>query len=145
MKIKPFHLAALLVIAVGIGVIVSTSGDASTYVTFSQAREMEARGDDDKVHVVGEAPRDAAGKVTGMFYNPVEDPGYFRFQLLDANKELREVVYFKPRPADFERSEKIVVVGAMKDGRFVADNILMKCPSKYQETTIRTGEEQAGR
>lgn len=145
MKIKPFHLAALLVIAVGIGVIVSTSGDASTYVTFSEAREMAARGDDDKVHVVGEAPRDASGRVTGMFYNPVEDPDFFRFQLLDANKERREVVYFKPRPADFERSEKIVVVGAMKDGRFVADNILMKCPSKYQETTIRTGEEQAAR
>jgi cytochrome c-type biogenesis protein CcmE len=139
MKIKPFHLAALLVIAVGIGVIISTSGDASSYVCFAEAKEMAKDGDDDKVHVVGSLPKDASGKIEGMFYQPEKDPNLFRFMLLDEKKELVEVLYFKPRPADFERSEKIVVVGAMKEGHFEADKILMKCPSKYNEGEVKGG------
>jgi len=86
MKIKPFHLAALLVIAVGIGVIISTSGDASSYVCFAEAKEMAQDGDDDKVHVVGSLPKDASGKIEGMFYQPEKDPNLFRFMLLDEKK-----------------------------------------------------------
>lgn len=137
MKIKPFHLAALVVIAVGIGIIVSTSGDASSYVSFSEAIQMAKDGDDDKVHVVGQLSKDASGQIQGIEYDPVKDPNYFRFILIDEKKQAQEVVYYKPKPADFERSEKVVVVGSMKDGHFQADNILMKCPSKYQEGEIQ--------
>jgi len=70
MKIKPFHIIALVVIAVGIGIILSTSGDASTYVCFAEARELAADGEDDKVHVVGSLPKDAVGKIAGMDYQP---------------------------------------------------------------------------
>ena len=139
MKIKPFHLAALLAIAVGIGVIVSTSGDASSYVCFSEAKEMASDGNEDKVHVVGSLPKNAAGEIQGMMYQPEKDPNLFRFLLKDEKQEEVEVLYFKPKPADFERSEKIVVVGAMKDGHFEADKILMKCPSKYNEGEVKGG------
>lgn len=139
MKIKPFHLAALLVIAVGIAVIVSTSGDASSYVCFAEAKEMAEDGNDDKVHVVGSLPKDAAGNVSGMIYEPEKDPNLFRFILKDEKQEAMEVLYFDHKPADFERSEKIVVVGAMKNGHFEADKILMKCPSKYNEGEVKGG------
>lgn len=137
MKIKPFHIAALLVIAVGIGIIVSTSGDASTYVCIAEAKELAADGEDDKVHVVGSLPKDAGGKIQGMLYEPEKDPDFFRFVLMDEKQEKVEVWYRNPRPADFERSEKIVVVGAMKDQHFEADKILMKCPSKYNEGEVK--------
>jgi cytochrome c-type biogenesis protein CcmE len=39
-------------------------------------------------------------------------------------------------PADFTKSEQVVVIGAYKNGQFIADKILMKCPSKYQEDTV---------
>ena len=133
MKIKPLHLALLLLIAVGIGVIISTSGDASSYVCFREARDLAKEGDDDKVHVVGKLPKSPQGQILGMVYDPVTDPNYFSFRLLDEKNEEQEVLYFNPMPADFERSEKIVVVGGMQKGKFVADKILMKCPSKYQE------------
>jgi cytochrome c-type biogenesis protein CcmE len=139
MKIKPFHLAALLAIAVGIGVIVSTSGDASSYVCFAEAKEMSADGNEDKVHVVGSLPKDPSGNIQGMVYEPEKDPNLFRFILKDEKQEETEVIYFKPKPADFERSEKVVVVGAMKDGHFEADKILMKCPSKYNEGEVKGG------
>lgn len=133
MKIKPLHLALLLVVAVAIGVVVSTSGDASTYVCFKDAARMAQDGDDDKVHVVGTLQKGAAGEIVGMQYDPVKDPNYFVFQLVDEKNETRQVVCYEPKPADFERSEKIVVVGGMHQNQFVADKILMKCPSKYQE------------
>ena len=139
MKLKPFHLIALLVIAAGAGIIVSTSGDASTYVCFAEARKMLADGDDAKVHVVGSLPKDPSGKILGTSYEPEKNPDFFRFILVDEKKESVEVWYNNPRPADFERSEKIVVVGAMKGGHFEADKILMKCPSKYNEGEVKGG------
>jgi cytochrome c-type biogenesis protein CcmE len=30
-----------------------------------------------------------------------------------------------------------VIIGSIQDKRFVADKILMKCPSKYQENEIK--------
>jgi cytochrome c-type biogenesis protein CcmE len=140
MKIKPLHLAGLVVIAVAIGIIVSTSGDASTYVSFKEAMDMAAKGDDDKVHVVGQLKKDGSGQILGLEYDPIQDPNLFRFVLVDEKNTPKEVVYFKPKPADFERSEKVVVVGAMKGGHFEADKILMKCPSKYQEGQVEGGD-----
>jgi cytochrome c-type biogenesis protein CcmE len=142
MKIKPLHLGGLLVIAVAIAVIVSTSGDASSYVCFKEAVELAEDGENTKVHVVGQLPKSVSGEIEGMFYDPQVDPNLFRFILVDEKKEKKEVLYFNPKPADFERSEKIVVVGGMKEGKFVADKILMKCPSKYQEGELKSeGEE----
>jgi cytochrome c-type biogenesis protein CcmE len=140
MKIRPLHIGGLLVIAVGIAVVVSTSGDASTYVCFSEAKELAKEGENEKVHVVGELVKNANGEIEGMVYNPQEDPNFFRFLLVDEKKEKQEVIYFNPKPADFERSEKVVVVGEMKLGKFVADKILMKCPSKYQDNEFRPAE-----
>lgn len=138
MKIKPIHLALILILAVGVAVIISTSGDASTYVNFKEATQLADKGDNHKVHVVGELLKTQTGEISGMEYHPQTDPNFFSFKLVDDKKEVQEVLYFNPKPADFERSEKIVVVGAMKNGKFVADKILMKCPSKYQEGEIKT-------
>ena len=48
----------------------------------------------------------------------------------------QEVVFLNTMPADFLRSEQVVVVGSFHNETFLADKILMKCPSKYQEETI---------
>ena len=55
---KKTHLIALLVIASAIAIIISTAGDASTYVSFDQAFEMASSGDTNSIHVVGELKRD---------------------------------------------------------------------------------------
>jgi cytochrome c-type biogenesis protein CcmE len=132
MKIS--HIVGIVVIAIAIGVIVSTGGDASSYVNFSEAYQLAANGKNTKIHVVGELKKNADGEILGVRYNPAEDPNYFEFVLLDDQKRESKVIYFNPKPADFERSEKIVVVGSVKNNVFHADKILMKCPSKYQET-----------
>jgi cytochrome c-type biogenesis protein CcmE len=42
-----------------------------------------------------------------------------------------EVILGNSKPQDFERSEEIVATGHIENGKFIAGNILMKCPSKY--------------
>ncbi|MDX2191665.1 MAG: cytochrome c maturation protein CcmE [Bacteroidota bacterium] len=135
---KITHIIAIVVIGVAIAVILSTAGDASSYVTFNEAAEMVSDGDDQKVHVVGRLKKSENGEIVGMIYAPQLNPNYFEFELIDQNNELRKVIYSNPKPQDFERSEQIVVIGAMNEkGVFIADKILMKCPSKYQEKEIK--------
>jgi len=129
---KLSHIIALIIIAIAIGIIVSTTGDASKYVSFKEAAQMATDGDDEKIHVVGKLKKDGAGHIEGMMYAPKEDPNLFSFVLVDNNNEAYPVVYYHPKPQDFEKSEQVVVVGNMKDNVFVAKEILMKCPSKYE-------------
>lgn len=136
MKIS--HIIAILIIAVAIGIIISTSGDASQYVTFKEASAMAAEGDDDKVHIVGKLKKDGQGNIF-MDYTPTKDPNYFTFILVDNNQEEKQVVYYSSKPQDFEKSEQVVIVGNVKDNVFVAKDILMKCPSKYENQEIKAG------
>ena len=41
------------------------------------------------------------------------------------------------KPQDFEKAEQIVIVGHTKNNVFVADKILMKCPSKYEDKEVK--------
>lgn len=136
---KTSHLLVLVIVAVAIGVVVSTAGDASQYVTFAQAQEMVAAGNDQKVHIVGELKKDAQNQVVGIVYNPSEDPNYLSFVLVDDEKQERKVVCYNPPASmrDFHRSEKVVVIGKAAQGHFTASQILMKCPSKYQENGLQ--------
>ncbi len=65
----------------------STSSDASSYVTFKEATELAADGKSAKVHVVGKLKKDAAGHIVGIEYQPQVDPNYFAFVLVDNNNE----------------------------------------------------------
>lgn len=138
---KKSHILGIIAIAVAIGIIISTAGDASTYVTFEQAHEMAAQGNDDKIHVVGELKKDERGEILGI--TPGEDKLSFSFIMVDENNKTQKVYHNAPMPADFTKSEKVVVVGAYKEDFFVADKILMKCPSKYQEEEIKFSKAKA--
>jgi cytochrome c-type biogenesis protein CcmE len=137
---KTSHILLIVIIAVAIGVIVSTTGDASKYVTFKEASAMAADGDNDKVHVVGKLKKAEDGTILGMFYNPVINPNHFEFILIDNNNEEFSVVYQNAKPQDFDKSEQVVVIGRVRDKVFVASDILMKCPSKYEETEVKETE-----
>lgn len=131
------HIIGLIIIAVAIGVLISTAGNASEYVTFKDAWELAEDGSSSKVHVVGKLKKDANGGIKGMFYNPAMDPNYFVFTMIDNNSEEREVIYYQPKPQDLDKTEQVVVIGKFRGKDFVADQILLKCPSKYQETEVK--------
>lgn len=131
---KKSHILGVIVIAVAIGVITTTAGDASSYVSFNEARLMANQGSEAKIHVVGTLKKNNRGEVIDIFESP--DKLSFKFLLIDQLGNEQEVLYAKPIPQDFDRSEQVVVVGSYYEEKFVADKILLKCPSKYQEEKI---------
>lgn len=140
---KKIHILLLIVIAVAAGIIVSTAGDASTYVTFSEAEELRKNGNHDDIHVVGELKKGNTGEIVGMVYQPELDPNYFAFTLLDNNQREQKVVFQSSKPQDFDKSEKVVVIGHMEEKVFLATKILLKCPSKYENGELETTEHKA--
>ena len=131
---KKTHIIAILVIASAIAIILTTAGDASTYVSFEQAFQMASAGNTNNIHVVGELKKDASGTIVGI--ESGADRLSFSFVLIDEAKREQTVYYNEPMPPDFTRSEKIVVIGGFQGDRFVASKILLKCPSKYQENKL---------
>jgi cytochrome c-type biogenesis protein CcmE len=121
---KKMHIILLVLIAACIGIILSTLGDASTYANFDLAFEKM----DKEFHVVG-----TLVKEKDLIYEPEINPDLVTFYMLDKDGKEKRVKLLKSKPQDFERSEQIVVIGQAKGGDFVASDILMKCPSKYND------------
>jgi cytochrome c-type biogenesis protein CcmE len=134
---KKSYILLIAIIGIAIGVIVSTSGNTSQYVNFDEAEELAKSDAKAKVHVVGHLKKDAYGNILGMNYVPHVDPNFFEFVLIDNNNKEQIVQYYQPKPQDIERSEQVVIVGNARNGIFVADKILLKCPSKYEEKELK--------
>lgn len=131
---KKSSLIGIVVIAVAIAVIVSTAGEASSYVSFDEAYEMAENGKSGSIHVVGELKKNSAGEVVGI--NPSPDRLSVEFILVDDNQKEQTVFLNSPMPSDLLKSDKVVVIGGYKNDRFIADKVLLKCPSKYEETSL---------
>ncbi|BDD05975.1 cytochrome c maturation protein CcmE domain-containing protein [Aureibacter tunicatorum] len=131
---KKIHIFGIVVIAIAISLIVSTLGNTSSYVNFQRAKEVAEAGNNKEMHVVGQLKKNASGEVVGIKVNP--DKVSFSFIMVDNDGEEQKVYYNEPMPTDFYRTEQVVVIGGFKGETFLANKILMKCPSKYQETTV---------
>lgn len=116
------YIIVLVAIAVGVAAILSMYGDSSSYVSFEEANALKR-----EVHVVGQLVQ-----LDSMQYQPLKNPNYFSFFLQDEKGETKKIIYYNAKPQDFDKSEKVVVVGKMENENFVASNILLKCPSKYE-------------
>jgi cytochrome c-type biogenesis protein CcmE len=134
---KKSHIIGIIVIAIAVFVIISTAGDASTYVSFEEAKALYESGNSKKVHIVGQLKKDEHGTIQGV--EPGEDLLTVSFLMVDNNQQTGKVFYNKPMPPDLKQSEQVVVVGRFKDDVFMANQILLKCPSKYEENKIQTG------
>jgi len=119
-------------IALSVGVLISMMSDVVEYSNFQQATDAGSR-----VKVVGVLSKDKP-----MEYDPQKDPNYFSFFIKDDLGVEKKVILSQSKPQDFEMSEQIVVTGSMKNDEFVADEILLKCPSKYKDEEIYLKKEQ---
>jgi cytochrome c-type biogenesis protein CcmE len=119
--LKPLHLAciALILLALGFG-ITALGSSVTPYVSVAEAQASGRA-----VQVYGFL--DDMGSYT--------TEGAFRFGLKDEQGQLMEVVYPKGKPANFEQAIGIVAIGQYDAATktFKADDLLVKCPSKYQE------------
>jgi len=121
---KRTHIIAIVVIAIAIAAIVGSLTETSTYADFAEAYSNPGK----EYHVVGTLDRSAE-----IIYNPERDPNLTTFTMLDDKGVKKEVMLLKAKPQDFERSESVVLIGKVKNDTFQAHEVLMKCPSKYNE------------
>jgi cytochrome c-type biogenesis protein CcmE len=91
------------------------------YMNFEQADRTGS-----EAHVVGTWVEDRPTQ-----YDRAEN--VFTFYMRDESGAVHKVRYPNPKPANFEQAEQVVVEGSMSGDAFAADNILVKCPSKYNE------------
>ena len=68
--------------------------------------------------------------------------GHWTFMLQDKDGKMVKVISSEPKPPNFEQAISIVAIGRYEAEQqaFVADSLLVKCPSKYQE---QMGQPQA--
>ncbi len=126
----------IVFISVVVIIIISTFGDASTYVSFNKAKDMYESGSMSKFHVVGKLNKDQNNRILG--FTNGENMLSFTFEMIDEEGKKESVFYGEPMPPDFLLSEQIVVIGGYENNKFVANEILLKCPSKYTEEDIKT-------
>lgn len=123
---KKLPIIVLLLVAGAVALFMTAADQISTYSNFDTAAQVKG-----KVKVIGTL---ALNKP--MIYNPEKDPNYFSFYVNDENGRQEEVVFLGEKPQDFERSDQIVMTGQFNGDKFVASDMLMKCPSKYQDEEI---------
>ena len=126
---------SIVFISIMVIIIISTFGDASTYVTFSKAKDVYQSGSLTKFHVVGKLNKDEDNNIKGLIKS--DDKMSFTFQMIDEDGMKEKVFYGEPMPPDFLLSEQVVVIGGYENNTFIADDILLKCPSKYTEENIK--------
>ena len=126
---------SIVFISIIVIIIISTFGDASTYVTFSKAKNVYESGSLTKFHIVGKLNKDEENNIEGL--KKGDDKMSFTFQMIDEDGMKENVFYGEPMPPDFLLSEQVVVIGGYENNTFVADDILLKCPSKYTEENIK--------
>lgn len=121
---KKIHIIGIILIAIAIGTILASLSSSSTYANFTEA----AANPGSEYHVVGKLDKEKE-----TIYNPEFDANLFTFYMKDNSGVEKKVILHKSKPQDFERSEQIVIIGKCEGGEFHANDILMKCPSKYND------------
>ena len=122
-----YAVGAVLVVAFLAYGTTSFKSNLTPYVSFAEATNS-AR----KVQVAG-----------GLVENStkyLDESQELRFTLVEEDGDTMVVHYDGVKPGNFEEAVQIVAVGSYDNGIFHAEQLLVKCPSKYQgvEDDVRT-------
>ena len=121
---KTIHIVLIIIIVVAIAVVISTMTDSSTYSDFAEAARKPGK----ELHIIGKLNRQKP-----LEYDAIKNANQFAFFMFDEKGKECRVVYNNAKPQDFEKSEKVVIIGSMKGDYFLAKSLLLKCPSKYND------------
>lgn len=114
-----------VVIAVGLFVAAAAIGVSSfrqsvtPYISFREARRSSGM-----VQV--------NGVLADKNYVLKRDEQFLEFKLKDSQEEVMPVIYRGVIPGNFDQATSIVAIGRYRADHFEAEQLLVKCPSKYQ-------------
>ncbi|MCB0045769.1 MAG: cytochrome c maturation protein CcmE [Caldilineaceae bacterium] len=125
-----FLAGGLLLLAfvsfLGYQMVQATSSTGAYYMTVS---ELQA----EQPAIVGERVRVNGNVVAGTEDWQAEEVT-LRFSIADENGDELPIVFYGPRPDNFQRAASAIVEGELlPSGAFQADTLLLKCPSRYEE------------
>jgi len=118
---KPKLIIGIVAIVAFTSLLMINFGNSiNTYTDFEKAEKMKS------AHVPGT-------------WDNTQDYGFsretmqFTFYMTDESGETKKVIYARPKPNNFEEADRLVVIGEMRNDVFFASEMLMKCPSKYND------------
>jgi len=126
MNLKALVALALVVVAVAIGVT-SFKKTVTPYISFAEARRSAGL-----VQV--------NGVLADKQYVLKQDEQFLSFRLRDARGEVLPIEYRGVIPGNFDQATSIVAIGRYHDDKFEAEQLLVKCPSKYQAEAEKAGK-----
>ncbi len=118
MNVKIVVAVLLLAVAAGFGVT-SFRKSMTPYISFAEARSAPGL-----VQV--------NGVLANKNYVANARDQYLKFDLKDSHGEVMPVEYRGVIPGNFDQATSIVAIGRYQGDKFTADQLLVKCPSKYQ-------------
>jgi len=115
------YLGVLVLVIFGALAFLNFNKTVAPYVSFTEAR----------------AAAGGAVQVAGFPHHRDADfaaeKGVFTFPMENEDGEVMQVAFRGVKPGNFDQAEKVVVIGRYQEGRFEASQILVKCPSKYDD------------
>ena len=118
MNLKVILAVGLFVAAAAIGVA-SFRKSVTPYISFDEAR-----------HASGMVQ--VNGVLADKNYVMKKDEQYLEFKLRDTRGQIMPVAYRGVIPGNFDQATSVVAIGRYRTDHFEAEQLLVKCPSKYQ-------------
>ena len=126
MNFKVVLALALLVLAVTVGVT-SFRRTMTPYISFAEARTASGLV---QVH----------GTLADKNYVLKPEEQFMSFKLKDEKGDVMPVEYRGVIPGNFDQAVSVVAIGKFEGGHFEAQQLLVKCPSKYQAEAERAAQ-----
>jgi len=123
MNVKVLIALVLLAVAATVGVS-SFKRTMTPYIGFAEARTASGL-----VQV--------NGKLADKDYVLKPEEQFLRFKLRDEDGEVMPVEYRGVIPGNFDQAVSVVAIGRYQGDHFEAQQLLVKCPSKYQAEADR--------
>ena len=118
MSLKVIVAVVLLAVAATVGVS-SFKRTMTPYIGFTEARSASGL-----VQV--------NGKLADKDYILKAEEQFLRFNLKDEHGDVMPVEYRGVIPGNFDQAVSVVAIGKFAGDHFEAEQLLVKCPSKYQ-------------
>jgi|GEM_PF-490521 cytochrome c-type biogenesis protein CcmE len=124
MRIKPIYLIlGVLLILSAVLAYDALFSYMNPYLTVSQVVEDNSKYREKEVQVLGTIVNGSVGW---------GEDGSLLFNITDGHYDIK-VVYTGTRPQNFNEGQKVVIIGKLYQGYIDASEMLIQCPSKYEE------------
>ena len=132
---KPKYLlgGSLIGLAAIFMIVTSMTSGAQYFLTVTQLRDRSSAVVDQSVRISGAVIYDS------VLYEVRNNEPYLEFDIVDTEDQIGKqtplrIVYNGPKPDLLQPHAQAIVEGHLgADGKFYADNLLLKCPTRYED------------